>query len=242
MRLLNIAKNLTSKSLPEIGKSFGNRDHATVIYAVKKEADHREASDTVMRPLLEKTFGQYEYGPKYHMPEQDTIGLVSGDAGGHDLVAAEYKGCGVRFCTMLFTVDESDDDGFTHTREIFTGPCIVIVKDNFISHQVLVTPKKGSKIPKKERVLTEDKEFDSLCAARGESTEVPKILTQSARDKIRGLMQRHKNLTILFESDKIRASYGAGEYFMPKMGKKTARLYEEQLNDLMDIIDTLIGL
>ena len=31
-----IAKNLTSKSLPEIGKSFGNRDHATVIYAVKK--------------------------------------------------------------------------------------------------------------------------------------------------------------------------------------------------------------
>ena len=31
-----IAKNLTSKSLPEIGKSFGGRDHATVIYAVKK--------------------------------------------------------------------------------------------------------------------------------------------------------------------------------------------------------------
>lgn len=31
-----ISKNLTSKSLPEIGKSFGGRDHATVIYAVKK--------------------------------------------------------------------------------------------------------------------------------------------------------------------------------------------------------------
>lgn len=31
-----IAKNLTSKSLPEIGKSFGGRDHATVIYAVRK--------------------------------------------------------------------------------------------------------------------------------------------------------------------------------------------------------------
>jgi chromosomal replication initiator protein len=31
-----IAKNLTSKSLPEIGKNFGGRDHATVIYAVKK--------------------------------------------------------------------------------------------------------------------------------------------------------------------------------------------------------------
>lgn len=34
-----IAKNLTSKSLPEIGKNFGGRDHATVIYAVKKVKD-----------------------------------------------------------------------------------------------------------------------------------------------------------------------------------------------------------
>ena len=27
---------LTSKSLPEIGRSFANRDHTTVIHAVKK--------------------------------------------------------------------------------------------------------------------------------------------------------------------------------------------------------------
>ena len=31
-----LAKNLTSKSLPEIGRSFGGRDHTTVIHAVKK--------------------------------------------------------------------------------------------------------------------------------------------------------------------------------------------------------------
>ncbi|MDR0552871.1 MAG: chromosomal replication initiator protein DnaA [Holosporales bacterium] len=31
-----LAKQLTTKSLPEIGKNFGDRDHATVIHAVKK--------------------------------------------------------------------------------------------------------------------------------------------------------------------------------------------------------------
>jgi chromosomal replication initiator protein len=31
-----VAKSLTSKSLPEIGRIFGGRDHATVIYACKK--------------------------------------------------------------------------------------------------------------------------------------------------------------------------------------------------------------
>ena len=31
-----LSKNLTSKSLPEIGRRFGGRDHTTVIHAVKK--------------------------------------------------------------------------------------------------------------------------------------------------------------------------------------------------------------
>jgi len=31
-----LAKELTPKSLPEIGRRFGNRDHTTVIYAIKQ--------------------------------------------------------------------------------------------------------------------------------------------------------------------------------------------------------------
>jgi chromosomal replication initiator protein len=31
-----IAKRLTSRSLPEIGRRFGDRDHTTVLYAVRK--------------------------------------------------------------------------------------------------------------------------------------------------------------------------------------------------------------
>ena len=31
-----LAKNLTSRSLPEIGRKFGGRDHTTVIHAIKK--------------------------------------------------------------------------------------------------------------------------------------------------------------------------------------------------------------
>ena len=36
-----LAKNLTSKSLPEIGRRFGGRDHTTVIHAVKKVEELR---------------------------------------------------------------------------------------------------------------------------------------------------------------------------------------------------------
>tara|TARA_A100001015_G_scaffold253653_1_gene293982 strand:+ start:2295 stop:3689 length:1395 start_codon:yes stop_codon:yes gene_type:complete len=36
-----LSKNLTSRSLPEIGRRFGNRDHTTVIHAVKKVEELR---------------------------------------------------------------------------------------------------------------------------------------------------------------------------------------------------------
>jgi chromosomal replication initiator protein len=34
-----LAKNLTSRSLPEIGKKFGNRDHTTVMHAVSRVSE-----------------------------------------------------------------------------------------------------------------------------------------------------------------------------------------------------------
>lgn len=37
-----LAKQLTARSLPEIGRKFGNRDHTTVMYAVKKVDELRE--------------------------------------------------------------------------------------------------------------------------------------------------------------------------------------------------------
>jgi chromosomal replication initiator protein len=33
-----LAKQLTSRSLPEIGRKFGNRDHTTVMHAVSRVA------------------------------------------------------------------------------------------------------------------------------------------------------------------------------------------------------------
>ena len=33
---MHIAKSLTSKSLPEIGRAFGGRDHTTVLHACQK--------------------------------------------------------------------------------------------------------------------------------------------------------------------------------------------------------------
>ncbi len=45
---MSLAKELTSKSLPEIGQAFGGRDHTTVLHACRKIAELREA-DTGIR-------------------------------------------------------------------------------------------------------------------------------------------------------------------------------------------------
>ena len=47
-----ICKKLTTKSLPDIGKSFGGKDHATVIHAVRK-INEKIAADPVFKSDLE---------------------------------------------------------------------------------------------------------------------------------------------------------------------------------------------
>jgi chromosomal replication initiator protein len=47
-----LAKQLTSRSLPEIGRKFGGRDHTTVMHAVKK-VDELQASDRGMQEDIE---------------------------------------------------------------------------------------------------------------------------------------------------------------------------------------------
>jgi len=54
-----LSKMLTSKSLPEIGRAFGGRDHTTVIHAVKRIEELRATDSTLdddvelLRRLLE---------------------------------------------------------------------------------------------------------------------------------------------------------------------------------------------
>ena len=54
-----LAKQLTARSLPEIGRKFGGRDHTTVMHAVKKvdelrQADSAFAEDVeLLRRMLE---------------------------------------------------------------------------------------------------------------------------------------------------------------------------------------------
>jgi len=40
-----LAKELTSHSLPEIGDSFGGRDHTTVLHACRKIEELRESTN-----------------------------------------------------------------------------------------------------------------------------------------------------------------------------------------------------
>jgi chromosomal replication initiator protein len=52
-----LAKELTQKSLPEIGDAFGGRDHTTVLHAVRKIADKRQHDTELNHQLhvLEQT-------------------------------------------------------------------------------------------------------------------------------------------------------------------------------------------
>jgi len=42
-----LAKELTSKSLPEIGKAFGGRDHTTVLHACRKVVELKESDESI---------------------------------------------------------------------------------------------------------------------------------------------------------------------------------------------------
>ncbi len=48
-----LAKELTPRSLPEIGKLFGNRDHTTVIYAVRKIRELMEEDPDLKRKIAD---------------------------------------------------------------------------------------------------------------------------------------------------------------------------------------------
>jgi chromosomal replication initiator protein len=44
---MSLARELTNKSMPEIGKSFGGRDHTTVLYAVRKVTELRNSNSSL---------------------------------------------------------------------------------------------------------------------------------------------------------------------------------------------------
>ena len=48
-----LAKQLTPRSLPEIGRRFGGRDHTTVMHAIKKIEELR-AADSIMSEDIEQ--------------------------------------------------------------------------------------------------------------------------------------------------------------------------------------------
>jgi chromosomal replication initiator protein len=55
-----LAKRLTTRSLPEIGRKFGNRDHSTVIHAVKRIESLRGVDgeiDGAVRQLMRQLEG-----------------------------------------------------------------------------------------------------------------------------------------------------------------------------------------
>jgi chromosomal replication initiator protein len=46
---MSLAKELTNMSLPDIGASFGGRDHTTVIHACRKVVELKEEDSNINR-------------------------------------------------------------------------------------------------------------------------------------------------------------------------------------------------
>jgi chromosomal replication initiator protein len=46
-----LAKKMTARSLPEIGRRFGGRDHSTVLHAVRKIEDQIKTDDRLAREV-----------------------------------------------------------------------------------------------------------------------------------------------------------------------------------------------
>ena len=46
-----LSKEMTQKSLPEIGSAFGGRDHTTVLHAVKKIINERQVDEQLRHDL-----------------------------------------------------------------------------------------------------------------------------------------------------------------------------------------------
>jgi chromosomal replication initiator protein len=46
-----LSKNITNSSLNDIGKSFGGKDHATVIYACRQIEDKRSKDESFNRTI-----------------------------------------------------------------------------------------------------------------------------------------------------------------------------------------------
>ena len=47
-----LAKKMTTRSLPDIGRRFGNRDHTTVLHAVRKITEQRRTDSTLQEELI----------------------------------------------------------------------------------------------------------------------------------------------------------------------------------------------
>lgn len=67
-----LVRNLTSLSLPQIGRELGNRDHTTVLYGVEKIAALFEKDDSLRRQILEIKTELYGNGQQ-HVPAAQGI-------------------------------------------------------------------------------------------------------------------------------------------------------------------------
>ena len=72
-----VTRNMTDLSYPEIGRAFGNRDHTTVIHAVRKIEHHMTERKDIFDKIQDLSeAGRRDLMTRLHQPRGRTVGII----------------------------------------------------------------------------------------------------------------------------------------------------------------------
>ena len=120
---------MTSRSLPEIGRRFANRDHTTVIHAVKTISRLSEQDDEMKKNIIKRKIEDIQNQFKENINISDEV---------IDYVAAESK---TNIRELIGVLNRVIAFSRVHNKILTTSDCKNILKDVFSQTKIITVDK-----------------------------------------------------------------------------------------------------